>query len=78
MLALLGGALGCLAAWLFFDGNIISTSGGQVAQIVFALTVTPGLIAVGSSGPARSALSAALFPAVRAARLPVATALRAT
>jgi putative ABC transport system permease protein len=77
MLALLGGALGCLAAWLFFDGNIVSTSGGQVAQIVFALTLTPGLMAVGVIWAFAIGIIGGLFPAVRAARLPVATALRA-
>ena len=76
-LALLGAALGSLAAWLFFDGHIVSTSGGGVAQIVFALTLTPGLIAVGVIWAFVIGLVGALFPAVRAARLPVATALRA-
>jgi putative ABC transport system permease protein len=76
-LALLGAALGSLAAWLFFDGHIVSTSGGGVAQIVFALTLTPGLIAVGVIWAFLIGLVGALFPAVRAARLPVATALRA-
>jgi putative ABC transport system permease protein len=76
-LALLGGALGCVAAWLFFDGKIVSTSGGQVAQTVFALTLTPGLLAVGVIWACAIGLIGGLFPAVRAARLPVATALRA-
>jgi prepilin-type processing-associated H-X9-DG protein len=29
--ALIGAALGSLAAWLFFDGHVVSTSGGGVA-----------------------------------------------
>ena len=77
-LALLGGVLGCLAAWLFFDGHVISTSGGGVAQLVFALALTPGLIAVGVIWACAIGVIGGLFPAVRAARLPVATALRAT
>jgi putative ABC transport system permease protein len=76
-LALLGGVLGCFLAWLFFDGNVISTSGGQVAQLVFALTLTPGLIAVGVIWACAIGVVGGLFPAVRAARLPVAMALRA-
>jgi putative ABC transport system permease protein len=76
-LAMLGGALGAFAAWLFFDGNVVSTSGGGVAQIVFALALTPGLIAVGVIWACAIGLIGGLFPAVRAARLPVATALRA-
>jgi putative ABC transport system permease protein len=78
LLALLGGALGAVAAWLFFDGNIVSTSGGNVAQIVFALAFTPGLVAIGVIWACAIGLIGGLFPAVRAARLPVATALRAT
>jgi putative ABC transport system permease protein len=77
VLALVGAALGSIAAWLFFDGHIVSTSGGGVAQIVFALTLTPGLIAVGVIWAFVIGVVGALFPAVRAARLPVATALRA-
>ena len=76
-LALVGAALGSFAAWLFFDGHLVSTSGGGLAQIVFALTLTPGLIAVGVVWAFLIGLVGALFPAVRAARLPVATALRA-
>ena len=77
-LAVLGAALGAFAAWLFFDGNVVSTSGGGVAQIVFALALTPGLIAVGVIWACAIGLVGGLFPAVRAARVPVATALRAT
>ena len=76
-LAVLGAALGAFAAWLFFDGNVVSTSGGGVAQIVFALALTPGLVAVGVIWACAIGLVGGLFPAVRAARLPVATALRA-
>jgi putative ABC transport system permease protein len=76
-LALIGAVLGAIAAWLFFDGHIVSTSGGGVAQIVFALTLTPGLVVVGVLWAVIIGLVGALFPAVRAARLPVATALRA-
>ena len=77
-LAVLGAALGAFAAWLFFDGNVVSTSGGGVAQIVFALALTPGLVAVGVIWACAIGLVGGLFPAVRAARVPVATALRAT
>jgi putative ABC transport system permease protein len=78
ILALLGGAIGALAAWLFFDGNVVSTSGGTAAQIVFALAFTPALIAIGVTWACAIGLIGGLFPAIRAARLPVATALRAT
>lgn len=78
LLALLGAIIGSIAAWLFFDGNVISTSAGGISQIMFALTVTPGLIVLGIVWACAIGLLGGLFPAIRAARLPVATALRAT
>jgi putative ABC transport system permease protein len=44
---------------------------------VFKLSVTPGLIALGIAWAAAIGLLGGLFPAIRAARLPIATALRA-
>jgi putative ABC transport system permease protein len=78
LLALLGAVLGSLVAWAFFDGNVISTSAGGIAQMMFALTVTPGLVVLGIVWACAIGLLGGLFPAIRAARLPVATALRAT
>lgn len=78
LLALMGGAIGCVLAWLFFDGNVVSTSAGGINQIVFALSVTPAMVAVGLTWACVIGLFGGLFPAIRAARLPVATALRAT
>jgi putative ABC transport system permease protein len=79
LLALVGGAIGAVLAWLFFNGYTVSTSGGGVAagQLVFELSVTPELIALGVAWACVIGLLGGLFPAVRAARLPVATALRA-
>jgi putative ABC transport system permease protein len=76
-LALIGAALGCLAAWVFFDGNVINTSAGGISQIVFALVLTPALLTLGVVWAAVIGLVGGLFPALRAARLPVAEALRA-
>jgi putative ABC transport system permease protein len=80
LLALVGAAIGAAAAWLFFDGNVVSSSisGGGISQLMFALTVTPGLVLLGIVWACAIGLVGGLFPAVRAARLPVATALRAT
>jgi putative ABC transport system permease protein len=78
LLALMGGAIGCVLAWLFFDGNVVSTSAGGINQIVFALSVTPAMVAVGLTWACVIGLFGGLFPAIRVARLPVATALRAT
>ncbi|HEV7715264.1 MAG TPA: ABC transporter permease [Steroidobacteraceae bacterium] len=77
-LSLIGGLLGCLAAWLFFDGHVVSTSAsGGISQLVFALTLTPALAVLGILWACAIGLIGGLFPALRAARLPVATALRA-
>jgi putative ABC transport system permease protein len=77
MLALAGGLLGSVLAWAFFDGNIVSTLGGNFTQLVFPLTVTTGLVALGITWACGIGLIGASFPAIRAARLPVAAALQA-
>ena len=77
ILSLIGAVAGCLAAWVFFDGNVINTSAGGISQIVFALVLTPALMFLGIAWAAIIGLIGGLFPAVRAARLPVAQALRA-
>ena len=75
MLALAGGVLGSVLAWAFFDGNVVSTLGGNFTQLVFPLTVTTGLVALGITWACGIGLIGASFPAIRAARLPVAAAL---
>ena len=77
ILALAGGLLGSLLAWAFFDGNVVSTLGGNFTQLVFPLTVTTGLVALGITWACGIGLIGASFPALRAARLPVAAALQA-
>jgi putative ABC transport system permease protein len=77
LLALLGGVIGASLAWLFFNGHSVSTLGGAFAQVVFQLTVTQTLITVGIVWACVIGLLGGFFPALRAARLPVAEALRA-
>lgn len=76
-LSLLGGVLGGALAWLFFNGHSVSTLGGAFAQVVFKLTVTRTLLVEGILWACTIGVLGGLFPAVRAARLPVAEALRA-
>jgi putative ABC transport system permease protein len=77
LLALVGGAIGAGLAYLAFDGFRTATINFQsFSQITFAFEVTPGLLLRGILYAALIGLLGGLFPAVRAARLPVATALR--
>lgn len=77
LLSLLGGAIGAAAAWLFFNGNTVNTLGANFTQVVFHLTVTPRLLVSGIFWAVAIGVLGGLFPAIRAARLPVAAALRA-
>ncbi|MGH8495051.1 MAG: ABC transporter permease [Gammaproteobacteria bacterium] len=76
LLALLGGALGAFAAWAVFNGYTVSTLGANFSQVVFDFRVSPGLLWNGLKWALAIGFIGGLFPAVRAARLPVATALR--
>jgi len=71
-LSLCGAAVGALAAWLLFDGKHSS-----LGADIFDLYVSPQLIAVGFGLALLIAVLGGLLPAVRAARLPVADAMRA-
>ncbi|MBD8897451.1 ABC transporter permease [Rhodanobacter sp. DHG33] len=77
MLALLGGLLGGLLAWLIFNGWTASTlAAGTTGQLAFTFKVTPGLLWEGLKWALAIGFVGGLFPALRAARLPVTTALR--
>ena len=76
-LALVGGAFGAFLAWLFFDGYRTSTLNFDTfSQVTFAFDVTPGLLVAGVVFALVLGLAGGLFPAIRAARLPVTAALR--
>lgn len=77
LLAATGGVLGGLLAWLIFNGYTASTLAGGVAQLTFEFKVTPGLLWEGLKWALAIGFIGGLFPAVRAARLPVTEALRA-
>lgn len=76
-LALIGGAAGAAAAYFAFDGFKTATINWQTfSQIAFAFTVTPQLLIIAIIWAAMIGLMGGLFPAIRAARLPIAAALR--
>lgn len=75
LLALAGGLLGALLVWLVFDGYTASTLNG-LTDVMFQFKVGPALIWTGLKWALAIGFVGGLFPAVRAARLPVTTALR--
>jgi putative ABC transport system permease protein len=77
MLALFGGIVGGLLAWLIFNGWTASTlAAGTTGQLAFTFRVTPQLLWEGLKWALAIGFVGGLFPALRAARLPVTTALR--
>jgi putative ABC transport system permease protein len=77
VLALIGGLVGAGFAYLFFNGYRTSTMNFQsFSQVSFAFAVTPALLVGGIVWAAVIGLIGGIFPAVRAARLPIASALR--
>lgn len=74
LLALLGGLIGAALAWAVFDNFTASTS--TYTSIVFQFRVTPALMAEGLKWALAIGFVGGLFPAVRAARMPVTEGLR--
>jgi putative ABC transport system permease protein len=76
-LALVGGALGAAVAYLGFNGFRAATlNWSTFSQVAFQFAVTPPLVVLGTVFALVIGLIGGLFPAIRAARMPVATALR--
>ena len=77
LLSLIGGVIGGGLAWLAFDGYQTATMNWQsFSQVAFAFRVTPSLLVRGLVYAVAMGLLGGLLPAIRAARLPVVTALR--
>ena len=77
LLALIGGLLGGLIAWAVFNGFEASTmAAGSVGKLSFSLRVSGSLLWEGIKWALAIGFIGGLFPAVRAASLPVTTALR--
>jgi len=77
LLALIGGLIGGLIAWAVFNGYSVSTLGNNFSQVMFQFKVSPELLWNGIKWALGIGLVGGLFPALRAARLPVTEALRA-
>ena len=77
LLALFGGVVGGCLAYFVFNGFHTSTMNFQsFSQVAFAFRVTPLLLAQGMVWATAIGLIGGLLPAIRAARLPIAAALR--
>ena len=76
LLAILGGAIGATVAYFGFNGWTVSTLGGSFSQVAFDFAVTPELLVFGIVWAVGLGLVGGLFPAMRAAYLPITTALR--
>lgn len=76
-LAVVGGLLGGSVAWILLDGYQTATLNWQsYTQVAFAFAVTPDLLVEGVVYAIAMGLAGGLLPAMHAARVPVAAALR--
>jgi putative ABC transport system permease protein len=76
LLALVGGALGCLIA-IPMNGFTAGTGQTQsFSELAFAFKITPGIVMVGMTFAAVMGLVGGLLPAVRASQMPITKALR--
>ena len=76
VLSFLGGVIGAFLAWALFDNLSVSTLGQSFTQVVFAFRVSFQLVLAGLAIALIIGFIGGLLPAIRAARLPVTTALR--
>jgi putative ABC transport system permease protein len=77
LLALVGGVLGAIVAWLGFDGYRAATMNWQTfSQVAFAFDVNARLMRGAIFYALAIGFIGGLFPAIRAARMPVSLALR--
>ncbi len=74
-LGVAGGVLGCALA-LPANGFSTATYGANYAEMAFAFRTTPRVLGIGLLFAAAAGGTGGLLPAVRAARLPIASALR--
>jgi putative ABC transport system permease protein len=75
-LALIGGAIGCVLALPLQGMSTGTTNFSSFSEVAFKFRITPALLAGGLLFAALMGAAGGLLPAIRAARLPVARALR--
>jgi len=75
LLAAVGGAIGATLTYAIFDGLSASTLGGSFTQVVFSFKLSPALVGEGVLLALLVGLAGGLFPALRAARMPIVAGL---
>ena len=75
VLAAVGGIVGALATYFVFDGFTTATLGASFTQVVFSFHLSPALVAEGIGLALVVGLIGGLFPALRAARMPIVAGL---
>jgi putative ABC transport system permease protein len=76
-LTIVGGAIGGILAYVAFNNFHAATMNFQsFSQVTFAFAVTPLLLILGIALAVVIGFFGGLFPAIRAAKMPIATALR--
>ena len=77
LLALIGGVLGACLIYVVLNGYTVSTlNNSTFSQVAFDFAVTPQLMLMGLIVALLLGLLGGLMPALRAALLPITTALR--
>ena len=74
-LAAIGGVAGAALTYAFFDGLSASTLGGNFTQVVFSFRLSPALVGEGVLLALVVGLIGGVFPAFRAARMPIVAGL---
>jgi ABC-type lipoprotein release transport system permease subunit len=78
LLGLVGGALGCLVASTLHGYSTSTANLQSFSEVAFAFRITPAIIATSLGFALAMGVLGGLLPAVRAARLPIAAAMRET
>jgi putative ABC transport system permease protein len=76
LLSAVGGVVGALVTYLLFDGISAATLGSNFTQVVFSLKLTPALVLQGVILALVIGFAGGVFPAWRAARVPLLAAFK--
>jgi ABC-type lipoprotein release transport system permease subunit len=76
VLALIGGALGCMLAFTMHGYTTGASNVQTFREVAYAFAITPAIIGSGMAFALVMGVAGGLLPSVRAARLPIAAAVR--